>query len=456
MDAAVAFAKLAAQQRYEDLPPAAVDLAKKDILDTLGTTLAGSAAEGAEELVGLIKEHGGKPESSVVGHWFKVPSPQAALVNGYMARSVDYDDTHDVASLHAGGTVVSAAFAVAEARGGISGKEFITAVALGVDMVCRMGMAKQEGRSAGWTGTPLYGYFGSTLASARVLGLTEEQTISALGIAYGQAAGTLLEIKERVLTKNLDIGAAARAGVFSALAAQRGITGARNCLEDEMGLFHVYHRGNYDPKHLTDELGKRFEIAHLSFKPYPCCRRNQPFVDLAIQFFRERKIRPEDVEEVIAHIDHEPHLEFHPVEEKQNPRTITDAQFSIPYCIAVALARGAVGLDDFTESAIKDQRIIALARKVVPKLDVSLFRPQELCPAVLEVRTRDGAYLERVEHAYGTPLNPMSMESLVEKFRDCALHAKKKASVDRIAEATDMVSNLENVRDVTEVMRLLS
>ena len=98
--------------------------------------------------------------------------------------------------------------------------------------------------------------------------------LNALGIAYGQAAGNLQSIVERVLTKSLDIGNAARGGVFSALAAQRGITGPHNALEGEMGLFRVYHRGNYDPKPLTDELGERFEVANLSFKPYPCCRLN--------------------------------------------------------------------------------------------------------------------------------------------------------------------------------------
>ncbi len=145
MDAAIAFAKLAAKQRYEDLPAAAIEVTKKDILDTLGTALAGSTAEGAKELIGLVEELGGKPESSVIAYGSKVPSPQAALVNGFMARSPDYDDTHDVAVIHTGTTVIPAAFAAAERKGAVSGKEFITAVALSIDMICRMGLAKQEG-----------------------------------------------------------------------------------------------------------------------------------------------------------------------------------------------------------------------------------------------------------------------------------------------------------------------
>lgn len=456
MDAAIAFAQLATKQKYEGLPEAAVEATKKDILDTLGTALAGSIAEGAEELVGLARELGGKEESSVIAYGIKVPSHEAALVNGFMARSVDYDDTHDIAMLHAGASVVPAAFAAAERRGAVSGKEFITAVALGVDMICRMGLAKQEGRWAGFTGTPLYGYFGGALASARILGLTEEQTINALGIAYGQAAGTLQSVIERVLTKNLDVGCAARGGVFSALAAQRGITGAHNCLEGDLGLFKVYHRGNYDPKQLTDELGKRFEVANLGFKPYPCCRLNHTFIDLALALSQEHKIRPEDIEEVVGYIDQEPHLEFQPVEEKQNPKTVTDAQFSIPYCVAVALIRGAVVLDDFTASALQDQAVLALAKKVFPKLDPSLYRAKETPPARLEIKARTGTYSKDTEYPYGHPKNPMSTESLVGKFRNCAAHAKRRFPEGNISKVIDMVTRLEEVSNVAEIIRLLN
>lgn len=456
MDAAIAFAQLATKLRYEDLPPEAIKVTKDVILDTLGTTLAGSAAEGAEELAGLIKELGGKPESTIITFGAKVPSPEAALVNGFMGRSVDYDDTHDVAMLHAGSTVLSGAWASAERRGGVSGKEFITAAALGIDMVSRMGLARQDGRWAGFTGTPVYGYFGSALASARILGLTEEQTVNALGIALGQAAGTLQSIRDRVLTKNLDVGLAARGGVFSALAAQRGITGSPNCLEGEMGLFKVYHRGSYDRQQLTGELGKRFEVANLGFKPYPCCRLNHTFIDLALALSKEHKIRPEEIEQVVCYIDQEPHLEFHPVEEKHNPKTVTDAQFSIPFCVAVALMRGAVVLDDFTEDAIRDSAVLALTKKVVPELDPSLYRPKETPPARMEIRTKRGTFSKRTEYPYGHAKNPMSIESLAAKFRDCAAHARKRLPEENISKVIDTVTRLEQVSDATQVIQLLN
>lgn len=456
MDAAIAFAQLATKQRYEGLPLAAIEMTKKVILDTLGVTLAGSAAKGADELVGLVDELGGKPESSIIAYGSKVPSPQAAMVNGFMAHSADYDDTYDVAVIHCGAPVISAAFAAAERRGGVSGKEFITAVALGVDMMCRMGLSKQEGRWAGWSGTRLYGYFGAALASARIWGLNEVQTINALGIAYAQAAGNQQSVKERVLARNFDVGCAAQGGLISSLVAQRGITGAHNCLEGDFGLFKVYHRGNYDAKPLTDELGKRFEVANLSFKPYPCARPIHPFIDLALALSQEHEIRREDVQKVVGYVDQEPTLQFHPVKDKQNPKTITDAQLSIPYCVAVAITKGAVVLDDFSESAITDPRVIDLAQKVVPKLDASLARPKEIPPAILEIRTKGGTYSKRIEYPYGHPKNPMTMDALVWKFRDCAAHAKKRLQEKNVSKAIDMVTRLEEVSDVAEVIRLLS
>lgn len=454
MDAAIAFAQVATRLRYEDLPAPAVKATKNDILDVLGTTLAGSGGAGASELVALAEDLGGKPESSIINWGVKAPSLMAALVNGFMARIVDYDDSYERAVLHTGATVISAALACAERRGGVGGKELIIAVALGIDMICRMGLAKEEGREAGWTGTPLYGYFGSALASSRILGLTEEQTINALGIAYGQATGTMQAVRERVMTKNLEIGCAAHDGVFSALAAQRGITGARNSLEGDMGLFKVFHRGKYDPRLLSDELGKRFEVANLSFKPYPSARPTHAFIDVALALSREHGIRPEEVEEITGYIGLEPHMEFHPLDEKQSPRTVTDAQFSTPYCVAIALVKGAPALDDFTDTAIKNPEVIALARKVVPKLDRSFFRLKSSMPAKLEIKTSRGTYSRSEEHAYGHPENPMSAESLVLKFRDCAAHARRRLPEDSVSRIIEMVQGLEDMKDVAEIVRL--
>ncbi|MFH1485696.1 MAG: hypothetical protein ABIH46_06470, partial [Chloroflexota bacterium] len=256
--------------------------------------------------------------------------------------------------------------------------------------------------------------------------------------------------------RNFDVGCASRGGMLACLAAQRGVTGARNSLEGDFGLFNVYHQGKYDPEALTAELGRRFEAANLSFKPYPCARPIHPFVDLALALRREHDIRPEDVKEVIGYVDEEPYLQFHPVKEKQSPRTITDAKLSIPYCVAVALVKGDVVIDDFSQSAIADPRVISMAQKVVPRLDASLARPKEVPPAIVEIRTKSDTYSKRAEYPRGHPQNPLSMESLLLKFRDCAAHASKQVPEADLSEVIDMVGRLEEVKDVGRIVQFLT
>lgn len=456
MDAAMAFARLATTLRYEDLPPAVIEVARKDILDTVGTMLAGSRGEGAAEMAGLVEELGGKPESSVVSYGFKVPCTEAALVNGFMAHSADYDDTYDTALIHCGAPVIPAALATAQRKGKVNGREMIVAVTLGLELMCRIGLAKEEGRwGGGWSGSRIYGFLGGALASARLLGLDEEHTSSALGLAYAQAAGNLQGVREGVLARDFDMGCASRGGALAALAAQRGITGGHNCLEGDFGLFNVFHQGRYDPKALVSDLGKRFEMTNLSFKPYPCARPIHPFVDAALELERQHHFKPQDIIEVIGYVDEEPYLQFDPLQAKQNPRTANEAKLSIPYAMAVALVKGRVAIADFTERAIADPEVISVARKAVPKLDASLARPKEIPPAVVEVRTGEGVYSARSEYPSGHPKNPLSMESLVLKFRDCAAHAHTPLPDETVSRIIDTVAHLEDVSDVGQLIRLV-
>lgn len=453
MDAGVALATNAAKIKYSDIPLEAVEATKKDILDTLGTAVAGSAALGSLEIVELMEESGDWGDSTVVVYGRKMPAVNAAMANASMAHALDYDDTHDAARLHAGVTVVPAALAICERIGKVNGKDFITAVALGIDVICRMGLANTEG-PGGWVLTPLYGYFGAAIAAGKLLGLDEVKLINAMGIAYSQASGNNQCVEDGALTKRMQAGFAARGGVMAALMAEKGITGATNSLEGRFGLYKVYHGGNYSPNQLIAELGKRFEVVNLSFKPYPCCRTNHPYIDAALALMLEHGIRPEKVVEIIALVNKDPHLLCHPLEVKRNPRTIVDAQFSIPYTVACALVKGKVGIDDFTELAIRDSAVIGLANKVTPHFDPKLAR-RELTPGMVEVKTKKGSYSKYIDVAYGHPRNPMGMDAIVAKFRDCAKHAAKSLSEDNISRVIEMAGKLEELDDVRDIVRLL-
>jgi 2-methylcitrate dehydratase PrpD len=453
MDAACAFAENAVRTRYEDIPTEAIKVAKLDVLDTLGCALAGSSEPGSREIAALVRELGGREEATVIAYGDKVSALDACLANGAMADAHDYNDVHEKGRIHAGITTIPAALALAERMGGVSGKDFLTAIVLGADVVCRMGLANPDG-AVTFILTSVYGFLGAAVTAGKLLGLDEEQMISAIGLAYLQAAGNKQSVLDGDLGKRMQAGFAARGGLLAALMSQKGITGPRNALEGKIGLYNAYHGGRYNPEFLTTGLGKHFEGVNLSFKPYPCCRFDHAHIEAALALAREHDIRADEIESISAFVNREPHSQFEPLEVKRNPRTIVDAQFSIPYTTAVALIRRRVTFDDFTPEAIKDPAVIGVANKVSPVLDLSLcvhWPP----PAVLEVKTRRGTFTSRIEYALGHPLNPISEQALAEKFRDCAAHTVRPPAENRIADLIGTVGKLESLADVRELTELL-
>ncbi|MFX1555570.1 MAG: MmgE/PrpD family protein, partial [Promethearchaeota archaeon] len=256
--------------QFSDLPEAVVDDAKRFILDSVGVAIAGSSAPGSKEVVDLTKDWGGKREATVLIYGGKVPSPLAAMVNSIMMHALDFDDTLDESALHAHVSVLPAAVAVAESVGKVSGKDLITAVTLGVDLVCRLGLATR--RPLSWIRSATCGFFGAAAAAGKVMALDWEQMSNALGVAYSQISGNAQCLIDGGLVKRMQPAFAARAGVLSAFLAQSGITGARDFLEGQYGFFNLYEGGDYDPEKLLDGLGTRFEGTKLSIKPYPSCR----------------------------------------------------------------------------------------------------------------------------------------------------------------------------------------
>ena len=339
MDANITLANYVVNTNYEDIPTDLVELAKKDILDTLGVAIAAGGEAGGKELMTLIEEWGGKPESTVVGYGVKVPAPLAAMVNSTTAHSLDYDDVM-FSTGHVGVTVIPPALAAAERRGNVSGKELIAAVVLGIDVMCRLGEASEPlALGPGWLYTPLYGVFGATAAAGKILGLTADQMANAFGIAYSQAAGNREPVMEGALVKRIQAGFASRAGVFSVLAASKGVTGAINCLEGKFGLFNVYHRGNYLPENLTRDLGKYFAISRLVFKKFPACSATEASAEAAAELAQENNLNFEDMEGVTVHVGEYSRNCSEPLDKKQNPQSDAEAQFSVPWVVATALVK---------------------------------------------------------------------------------------------------------------------
>jgi 2-methylcitrate dehydratase PrpD len=456
MDAAVEFARHFANTTFEHLSPEVVDAAKKEILDLLGVALGGVSQPGATHVRDMVLEWGGREESSVIGSGRKVPAPNAAQANATMAHALDFDDVHEAAVMHPGIAAIPVAVAVGEAQGNRSGRELLTATALGVDMMCRLALATTPGKNPidlGWHLTSLFGYVGSAATAARVMRLPEEKIVDAIGIGYHQCAGNGQCVKDGALTKRLGPGFAIKGGITAALLAKAGVTGSRNSFEGEWGLYKQYMQRDYSRDILLDGLGKRFEGVNVVIKPYPCCRGVHPAIDAGLELALEDKVRSEDIREIVLTVT-KAHLALlcTPEDAKKSPRTPVDAQFSIPWGVASALVGRRVGLDDFTESSIRNRAVLEVTRKMRLEVDDALSKPGP-DPTRVKVIAREGKVFERmVQVPLGSLERPMSFEDCAAKFRDCAKDLDT-ASVDQLIE---LVGKLEQVEDIGKIIQLMT
>ncbi len=256
-DAAWLLAQHVCRTGYAHLHASAMQSARGDILDTFGCMLGGSGSPGIDELCTVTRRRGGLEESRVLLRATRLPAPQAALLNASMGHALDFDDTLDTGgSIHPGVSVLAAMLAVADSLGGVSGRDVLLAVALGLDVSCRMALASTLDR--GWHRTAVIGVFGATAAVGKLTALSAKQMLHAFGIAYSHAAGNRQCILDGALTKRMQAGRAASAGVFSAVLAQTGFTGAHNIFNGRFGFFELYQPNGHDASLLLHDLGTVF------------------------------------------------------------------------------------------------------------------------------------------------------------------------------------------------------
>ncbi len=447
--------------RFEDIPKRTVEKQKDLLIDTLGVAIAGSKAPEVAQVIDLLKEIGGREESSVLSGGGKSPAFLAAMANSLMAHAFDFDDMHEKAGIHANVCVIPAALAMAERVGGVDGKSFLAAVILGIDLICRMGLSVPLMR--GWHATTTFGIFGATVASSKILGLNEKKMANALGIAYSQSSGNRQGRLEGTLTKRLQVALSVKSGVLSSLFAQRDLTGPKEILEGDWGMLRLYG----DPRFagdqerilesLTKDLGKTFSGDELSIKPYPSCKATHTPIYAALNLMKEERIAAEQIEEVEVFVSKGCYQTAGwPFEIRTDPQV--DAQFSIPYTVATAILTGKVGLQDFTEAAIRDARRIALAKKVRVSIDPTLLEPStnvvNLESRIL-IKGQGESYSSKASVSTGHPECPMSKEEIFTKFENCLQFGRDDFSSQRVRQVFDAMRNVEAVEDVSCLLSLL-
>jgi 2-methylcitrate dehydratase PrpD len=460
-DLVVELSHFAANIDAATLDPAVVQAVKTNILDTLSCALAGSSAKAIAEVSGVVREWAGIGQADMFVFGGKYPAHHAAWVNGGMSHARDYDDTHDTAVLHAGVSAVPAAIAAGQLRGELSGADLIAAVAAGIETTCRLGIAtKLDLIESGFIYTSLLGYFGATAAAGRALGLNEHEMLNAFGIIYSSVAGNHQVTRDASLMKRLQPGLAAQAAVVAVQLARKGIRGAQGVFEGADGFFRVYLHGHVDAKKVRKDLGQHFELMNLSYKPYPCCRDVHTAVDAALQL-RAKEHRPaSEIESIRVGVTAPGYqMVCVPEQVRQAPRTIVEAQFSIPYTVAAAWIDGGLGIGHFSDEGLKRADILELTKRVKPFVDTEMDRDWSrfVTPAHVTIQYRDGQTVEaRVDYPKGHPRNPMKEAEFTAKTTDCATFAARPMPADTAARLIATVGKLETLPDISELLRVMS
>ncbi|MDP2954172.1 MAG: MmgE/PrpD family protein, partial [Chloroflexota bacterium] len=364
----------------------------------------------------------------------------------------------DDAVVHPTGASVPAARAVAERLGKVSGRDFITAIALGNDLSTRLALAlKGSVVTTGWVNPSVFGVFGGVAAAGKLLGLTEEQMAHAFCCGFYQAGGSIeVAFGTGSTIRAIRDAFTGKTAVLSALLASQGLTGVETSLDGPFGLYNLYFKGAYDAEAITQGLGKLFHGTWVSFKPWPCCRGTHSCVDATLSLVKERNLLPGDVEGVTVTVGEHGRALCTPLEERRRPKLSIDAKHSIPFTVALAIARRNIVLADFKGERLADPEILRLAQKVDWKFNPE-FAIRGIEPGMVEIRLKGGvAYSKKVDFAYGNPKNPISPDDLVAKFRDCAAYAVNPLAPTVLEEVIQGVSNLESAADMGQIVEPLA
>lgn len=445
-----ALATYIVEGEFRDLPSAMVDAAKASILDSLGVAMAGAVEPLGKTITGYVKELGGNPQSTVLGTGLRTSPPNAALANGAMIHALDYDDSLQIFSFHFSSFLLPTILALGEDQG-ISGKQFITAFAFGLETAVAVFRAATSRRDydLGWHRTATVGTLASAAAGAKVLELDVHQTRMALGMAASQAAG--IRQNFGTMTKPLHSGLTARNGVTAAMLAQRGFTADSNILEGKLGFCNVFYGvGHYELANIGASISHPFDyVSSIRIKKYSCCGQNARPIDAMLALANDHDIRPEQV----AHVECGINPSVMNILVYSNPTTGLEGKFSLEFCLAVALLDRKVVLGDFTDERVNDPRVREVIRKISKYPDRTVPHSGGRGP-IVTVRLLDGReYSRRIDMGEDQPWPAPTQEEKIAKYRDCA---KRVLDDQKIEACLKLIQNLEEVKDIRQVIASIS
>jgi 2-methylcitrate dehydratase PrpD len=451
MDAIAAFAEHVVVNDYEDLSAEAIAATKTFLLDSFGVGVAGSADPWVPQLIETASGWGRAEDARVWVSGAALPAPVAAMVNGYQIHNSEYDCVHEAAVVHPMAVLLAAVTAYAERAGGVSGRDYLTALALGIDIGAGLGLGSRAPLRFFRPATA--GAFAATAAVGRLMGFDAATVIRAFSIAYGQLCGTMQAHAEGSPLLAMQIGFNARNAVVACDMAASGIVGPQNLLEGAFGFYRLFE-GDYDLRPVLDSLGKVWRVTEVAHKPFPCGRATHGVLDGLKMLIREHGFSAADLARVDCHVPPLTHrLVARPAHEGM---AATYARLSAPYVLGCALRGGGPGLDDFKPRALADPARLVCARSVRVSADGN-SDPNALTPVRVVVQRQNGKTHDvRVGEVYGSPARPMGRESHLAKFRSnwtSGARVLPEAAGERLIA---LVDDLEMVGEVVDLVDLMT
>lgn len=420
------------------VPAAVLRQSRRCVLDFLGVALAGSRTCMAQVSARWALQQFKAGDATVIGSPRKLTSTGATWINGISATALDLDDGHRLAMGHPGAAVIPTALAVAEAIGA-NGEALLAAIVAGYELAVRVSGARQPRFKERQYATGIWGGFGAVAAAAKLLDVDVDTFQHAIGInlTHGPFPPSGAYTNESMTKEG--IGWSGMAGCAAALLAQQGFEGPRDALDQS---------GRYEIHQLVEGLGADYAILHVYFKPHASCRWSHPAIDGVLELLDQRRVEAHEVERV--------RIEgFYEVTRLVDyaPSTTIGAQFSIPFCVALALLYKRVGPAELAEANLRNLQVLDLARKVEVEKDPELDRrfPEQTVTRVT-LCTNRGNFTTLVEYPKGNPENPMSDAELVEKFRSLAVDVAGEERAVAVKRAVDRLDQMEDVGDLTEYL----
>lgn len=445
------------ETEFDAFAPETVSGARSRVIDTVGCLMAGTRARDWIMMVDLVRDWGGKPESTILPYGDRVPAHNAAMSNSVLSSAFDFDPLGPFVEglyypCHISSTTIPTAFAVAEQKG-LGGRELLTALILGDDIAARVLAASNYSAASPWSSLGTVTIVGATATAGKLYGLDRQQMVNAFGIMLDQVAGSQGSLKELTHGFKLQHGLASRGGILSAELASRGWTGVKEPLLGEYGYFSLYSQTSR-PEVLTRDLGRTF-YADSTFKPFPGCLLNQAPTACALELVRQHDIRAEDIAEITVEVSPRvasssairPSLEFGEILQ-------ISAGFSLQYNVANALLRRSVTLEHFTDAFIQAPEVTRLAEKI--RMRATKTAPEKPLAVTITVTTNRGERLSAsVDMPRGGPQSQPTVEEIRQKFRANVAFSQTISAAQAEAILT-MLEEIEQVDDVREIFGLMA